>query len=246
MNNRRSFLKSLSASGIFACLPTIEIRQGISMDLMQRFCWQYETQRFAMQHPFVESGNASATDAHAAIRVFDSMRLADTSSALKIPPLEKAFSQLWSPVASWQDLPRANYQPDPKTDFGCYHCNGHGFLGILRDCEDCYNTGNQLDFWDTSGEPITKPCESCCEGYLSDIRCNVCNGKPYGKGLGGVMRLTEELKINASYHHLLSMLPGARWSVSKGYDDSVSGRKGPVCLVEFEGGQAMVMGIRSK
>ena len=214
------------------------------MELMRRFCDPF-SHRFRAGVPFVEDGNASATDLRAAIRVFDAMSIANTDSPLRLPPIGKAFDVLWKPIAKWQDMPPAEYQTDSDIN-GCVYCSGWGFLGPLTECAACDGSGQKVSEkdWNEWGEQAFDECEHCIDGYRSDRRCGFCKGKPFAKGHGGTMQLAEELKINAIYHHLLSMLPGARWSISRGYEHAISGiSRGPVCLVEFEGGQAMVMGI---
>lgn len=238
---RRSFIKAINAAGIFAMLPAIEIRQGVSMELVQRFCCPHGGFRWEMGDPFVENGNATATDSRAAIRVFDSMGLADTDKPLKIPPAEKAFNELWKPEASFSALPKFEIASEPNLSL-CYHCNGNGFLGRLEECEHCCGTGEEIG--DDPYEWTGMQCQHCFEGFRSDQRCKHCKGRPE-QGVGGVVHLTDELMVNASYFHLVSQLPDARWSFGGGYDaSSVHGKCGPVMLVEFQGGQSMVMGVR--
>lgn len=229
--SRRTFLKVMNSLGIFACLPTIEIRQGVSMELMQRFCNPLPSARYAMSHPFIENGNATATDSRIGIRVFDSMGIADRDNPLKIPPMAHAFESLWKPAAAWNPIPEAKITRYRDWDDCCIHCNGYGFHGPLHECENCYGTG----LAEGCDGQWNERCQHCYDGYSSPIRCSACKGNPPSVG-GGLVQLSDNLKINAYYFNLVRQLPDARWSFDQDQQ---------VMLVEFQGGQSMVMGIKT-
>lgn len=224
MVTRRTILKA----SIFACLPCIpamEIKPGIDMSLLKEFVDREPDGRFAMKDPFVEDGNASATDGRIGIRVYDAMGIADKSKELRLPPLSKAFSNLWYPCHAWKDFPSAEYF---ASDYGaCWMCNGHGYLGELRECTYCYATGDGLDEF--------SECGHCWGGMVSNQLCPECNGKPYRSGVRSTQRIGEQI-IAAGYHHRIAKLPGVRYCVS---ERRASGLK-PI-LFTFEGGDGIVM-----
>lgn len=240
--SRRNFLKASGAAGIFACLPAIEVRQGVPMELLERCC-DTESYRYAMDAPFIEGANASATDGKIGVRVFDSMGLADTEKPLRFPPLGRAFDQLWKPQSHWQDWPAAEYQPTEHDV--CYLCNGRGYEGALYECKTCDGAGDVIPPNVIADAPFGVYCErcpDCASGWVSDDPCKRCNGKPFDRGLGGKMPMDDDLCIASGFHHLVSRFPGVRWNIGNSYE---SDRGGPVVLFEFEGGQGMVMPLRS-
>lgn len=224
---RRSFIKS--TLGMFACLAVNEIRPGIPMDLMNRLCDQ-DIVRFDCSKPFVENGNAVATDARIAVRVFDSMGIADLDSPLKLPPVQSLFDRIWRPDSKWYDWPSANYC---AIDYGaCFSCNGRGYEGVLRECSHCNGLGqlptNNLDDWN---DPYCVDCPKCCNGRMSDKPCPICNGDPYRDSSKGKQWLGSDVAVAAGYHHLVAQFPGSRYQIT------------PIrtVLFEFEGGQGLLM-----
>ncbi|TWU22480.1 hypothetical protein Pla52o_35360 [Novipirellula galeiformis] len=244
MSNRRTFLKSTGLLGIFGCLPTVEVREGVSMDLMQQCC-NPEQHRWDMASPFVEKGNATATDGRICLRVFESMGIADEDKPLRIPPTDNAFQQLWNPVTSWSELPRANYES--RKDVACTECIGRGYHGVLTECETCCGLGEirtgRVDEW---SEIIYADCKDCCSGFRSDRKCKRCNGNPYSRsGHGGIMRMNDDLVIQSGFHNLIAKLPDVRWAMSKGFGDDpmrLQANRGKAMLFTFQGGQGMCMG----
>lgn len=243
--SRRAFIKQVVASGIYACLPVTVIRQGVSMETLQRCC-RYEDQRYDMTVPFVEDSHVSATDGRIGVQVFDGISIADFGKPLRRPPLADALDQLWSPDSRWRDWPNANYT-NSIDDIGgcCWACNSHGYLGPLSKCKNCDGIGSiplpinaPADEW---GESYETDCLACCDGWKSDQQCPVCNGNPHERTRDAIQEI-DDIKIASKYHHTISMLPGVRYSVSK---LKRPGQKLSPVLFQFEGGRGAVMPIKA-
>lgn len=241
MTNRRTFLK---AAGIFACIPVIEIRQGISMDLMQACCDPVHT-RWDLDQPFIENCTASATDGKIGIQVFDSIDLADTDNPLRLPPLANVFDQFWHKGQGWNDWPKADYQPG---DYGfCWRCNGHGYLGKLTECKKCGGWGEiPSGKYDDFGEPVGKNCPSCVSGYFSSLKCPRCRGNPYSElhEQQSIMPIDDGIEIQSSYHYLVSQFPGVQWKT--GQHNHTHYKNKNILLLEFEGGRGVLMPLRAQ
>lgn len=239
--HRRTFVKL----GMFACLPVPDIRQGISMDLMRRACdpsWV----RYDLSSPFVEDGNAVATDGKVAVVVFDRMGIANKQSPVRLPPVGKAFEAFWHPAGKWLDWPSADYT---WSDYAsCYYCNGRGFEGRLSKCSTCIGEGivpadlgkddwNHIDWDDTP----TVDCKKCVNGFRSNTVCRICKGTPYVETDKGKQVVSSGF-IAAGYHHLVSQFPGVQYSEANLCEPNRAyhGNDKPV-LFRFEGGRGALM-----
>lgn len=233
---RRSFIKL----GMFACLPVVpdfEIRQGISMELLSKFTEPNVHYRYDCSKPFVEHGNASATDGKAGIRVFDTMGIADPDKPVELPPLAEAIDRFMKPGLTWRDWPKADYQP---ADHGCcWFCNGRGYFGELRDCSNCHGTGEipypmNADEWDD----YVLTCPKCCDGKLSDRMCPECKGEPWESQEKAKQPLDDRF-IASGYHHLISQLPDVRYATPETgvWPEPRAG----IVLIQFEGGNGALM-----
>lgn len=246
---RRSFLKTLSATaGLFATLPIPEVRPGITMDLMRRFASQDSFARYAMSDPFVEEGNCSASDGHVGLRVFDTMGLADTDKPVNLPPLANAFATLFHPDAAWKPWPKAEY--DGALWGACWQCNAKGFMGVLRPCTHCDGEGEICEPTELDTSTIWEhgiECKKCCGGWMSDVPCARCGGRPYDERFMAGQQLDDEFSIAARYHHSIAMLPGAEFSISKPLSGHLAPPQGNrLVLVRFEGGQGMCAVIKDQ
>lgn len=243
---RRAFLKAAGLGGMFACLPAVTIREGVSMDTLQKCC-DPDTLRWSMASPFVDDGKVTATNSRIAIRVFDSMHIADRDNPLNIPPISQAFRKLWKPASRWSSLPKPSYEASDDTP--CIECCGNGFHGVLRHCQACEGEGFNIDEDDVDdwGNSSSIDCKHCCSGFLSDRPCGTCSGKPWSGNYGGVMQMDDDLKVIAGYYSIINSLPDVRWSRSEGYGPDVikGNHQSPVVLFKFQGGEGLCMGLRS-
>ncbi|MEO1616494.1 MAG: hypothetical protein AAFV88_11630 [Planctomycetota bacterium] len=206
---------------------------------MKQFCDRFSSRpyRFDMREPFVESGNASASDGRVGVRVFDTMGLADTGKPLSIPPLDRTFKQLWKPNSKWTPAPKPDFQ---GSEFGCPRCQGYGYLGTLTDCDKCFSFEPD-EFGNESAN-----CTHCVDGLIGRQVCPDCKGKP-DERRSGYQQITDELQVAESYYRKILQLPDMEINHSTGYERPPHSRAvGHVLLFRFQGGEGMLMGLDLK
>ena len=226
--NRRSFLKTTTATAIAALVPTwIPKPKPLPRIDLGPFCYpEQHYGRYDMAKPFVQGAVESAglfryaTDARVCVRVpatKDEIADADQSEA---PPASRLH---WptADVAGWKPWPAANYLDWDEAD--CPDCEGKGGENP-QPCDQC----------EGDGYTFGRDCKACCGLGETGRDCKTCKGRGMGR-FPGLLKLGG-LVIDRKYDQRIR-----RNLTNLEYRPSADELK-PIQFC-FAGGTGLVMGV---
>lgn len=203
MVSRRSFI---GAGASLLLAPLLKIQPAIDRHSLLTMFTDMDYVRYDLSRPYFLSGHAYATCGRTMARI-DSNETELLDESVKIPPMERIWSEHYKPSAKWQKF--------ELHDIADLHCHGDKYCGVCPACDDRWIPVPK-DWLDEDGYVLSKYWnERNCDwetGEMRDRSCSLCRGEHWE---GGWVQPVGDRGISYKYAKRLARIPGCEVAIAE-------------------------------